>query len=177
MYTQTTLLKISPKPITREELAFALLEETEQAGCYSERYMIYLEDRKMQLPKAIAVSLMKKIKDECILDGSVRFGKMEGFDYAKAHRLMMIRFGLSGMLYIGNRNRVTGLQISSKIANDPKEHRAKFVALYRQFKKKAPNLRLEPETCLTTVDCAIEDQEFLKKLFAEGNKNANNKNK
>ena len=161
-----TKLKIEPNPITVEELSHALLEDDELKACYQDVYIIKIGNRRFSLGQTLAKLLLEKIDVKYIADKSVQIEPSQTFTFSKARKFIMHRFGITNLNYVGTKNKITGLLFSSKIS-DRYDHRNKFVAIYKAFKKNFPKHHLKPGTCLTTTECSSDEMKFLNELERE----------
>lgn len=168
LFEITTKARISP-PITTVELAEAFLSPAELEACTTEQTRVTLKEKVVfTATKGLIEALYDIVKPEAINRGDIKILKHVYFRWSSARPRIMKQQGLTDVSYIGTRNRISGIRVSSQVSDD-KSHRKKFVALIRQFKKNFPKHQVTWENCLHTIQCDVEDVKAFQKVLDEKN--------
>jgi len=147
-----------------EDIARTLLTPSEIGKCYSKIYTATLFNRwTFHYGPSAAEHWQKAIGRD---NQNVCWSLSDNFEWSKARKLIMRKYGFAEVNFIGKKSAVVGLRLKSVLTNiaDPEPHLKRIGTFIKDFKTKTNNnsfLDPDPSKCLVQTTCNPEYREML----------------
>lgn len=154
-----------PITMTLEDLASNLLTPTEMKKCRVELHTVVLFKRwTFNYNKSTAEHWQKALG---LNNPNAEWAFTDKFDWSKARKKIMRKYGFAEVNYVGKKINATGLRLKTVIINnDPEIHAKKVSDLVIAFKANTKDnvfLKHDPAKCMLQLGCSKETWELLKK--------------
>ncbi|MEM3622801.1 MAG: hypothetical protein QXR76_03405 [Candidatus Bathyarchaeia archaeon] len=166
-YEITTTAKLS-KPLSLKEISNSLLSPAEFDACKTTHYRIIIFNKVLFSGKeSVYRAILQIASPKYINDGTIKAEEHEYFNWSLAKKRIISKYGLSNISYVGTKNKVKGIIISSVTSNDT-EHQHKIRKIVWDITSKFPNVLFTWEKCLTTIACNAELMSRIKDVKNKG---------
>jgi len=167
-YERHTRAQVDP-PLSGEQICKCLLDPSEFAACHNERQVMTIKGHVVQTESPRAYKeIASCLNPESLKNGDVKFTTSTHFSGARAINCIEHKYGLSGFRFDGNKNRVTGLLVSSFVTYvDPEVHVKRYANILRAIKAHHSQVHFGSPDCQTTVACDKRLTDLLTELMSE----------